>query len=136
MLHGCTQTATDFAVGTRMNVLAEGEMVLVVYPEQAAAANCSGCWNWFQTAEQQRGAGEPSLIAGITQQIMSAYHVEEGVPVVGALVAHTVNEECGGALHPARDAARHIGLGAVEVGVRRHVVGEPLRVQAHGPRMV
>src|SRR5437763_719052 len=76
MLHGCTQTATDFAVGTRMNVFAEGEIFLVVYPEQAAAANGSRCWNWFQTAEQQRGAGEPSLIAGITQQIMSAYHVD------------------------------------------------------------
>src|SRR5436189_37251 len=75
MLHGCTQTATDFAAGTRMNVFAEGEIFLVVYPEQAPAANHSRCWNWFQATEQHRGAGEPSLIAGITQQIMSAYHV-------------------------------------------------------------
>jgi poly(hydroxyalkanoate) depolymerase family esterase len=87
MLHGCTQTATDFAVGTRMNVFAEGELFLVVYPEQAAAVNHSRCWNWFQAAEQRRGAGEPSLIAGITQQIMSAYHVDSSRVYVAGLSA-------------------------------------------------
>src|SRR6478672_3686007 len=76
MLHGCEQNPDDFAAGTRMNELAEEMGFIVAYPVQASAANVSRCWNWFQAADQQRDDGEPSLIAGITREVIARYNAD------------------------------------------------------------
>ncbi len=69
MLHGCSQTAQDFATGTTMNQLAEQHGFIVVYPQQTSNYNQNLCWNWFVPANQTRGGGEPARIVGIIQAI-------------------------------------------------------------------
>lgn len=69
MLHGCTQSAADFAAGTQMNALADQKQFIVVYPQESAFANASLCWNWFLPGNQYRGSGEAQIIAGITQTV-------------------------------------------------------------------
>jgi poly(hydroxyalkanoate) depolymerase family esterase len=69
LLHGCTQTAADFAAGTGMNALAEQYGFIVLYPQQTRTSHRTLCWNWFKTSNQFRGRGEPAIIAHMVQAI-------------------------------------------------------------------
>ena len=68
MLHGCRQSAADFAAGTGMNMLADEVGFLVLYPQQSLSANLTRCWNWHRPGDQKRGSGEPALVAALTRQ--------------------------------------------------------------------
>ena len=87
MLHGCTQTPDDFASGTQMNVAAELKRCFVLYPAQAQRANGSRCWNWFKSGHQKRDRGEPSIIAGMTREIVARYGIDRRRVYVAGLSA-------------------------------------------------
>ena len=73
LLHGCTQDADDVARGTRLQEVAGAHGWMVLYPEQPASANPKKCWNWYDPAHQRRDAGEPSIIAGMTAEVVARY---------------------------------------------------------------
>jgi poly(hydroxyalkanoate) depolymerase family esterase len=87
MLHGCAQTPDGFAAGTRTNQLAEEQGFYVAYPAQIRSANASGCWNWFNSGDQERDRSELALLAGITRQIMRDHPIDPRRVYVAGLQA-------------------------------------------------
>ena len=93
MLHGCGQQPLDFAQGTAMNEAASKAGFAVLYPAQTSSANSQGCWNWHLPGHQERGTGEPAMLAALTAQVATQCAIDPrriyvaGLSAGGAMAA-------------------------------------------------
>lgn len=110
-LHGCLETADAFRQLTRLDMLAEDDGFIVVFPQQSLAANPSACWNWFLPGDLHRGSGEPSIIAGITRLVQQHYTVDPGRVFVTGVSAGGAMSTIMGAAYPDLYAAVGVGSG-------------------------
>lgn len=86
MLHGCDQSATLFAQGTRMNQWAEKQGYAVLYPQQSASSHPHRCWKWYDRATQQ-GGGDVSVIVGMVEKVAEKYGIDRSRIYIGGLSA-------------------------------------------------
>jgi poly(hydroxyalkanoate) depolymerase family esterase len=135
MLHGCQQTATQFAQGTRMNALADKAGYAVVYPQQLLSSQAQRCWKWYDKSTQE-GGGDVRMIVGIIDKVAQQYRIDRrriyicGISA-GAAMAYIVALNhpeliAAAGLHSAPAfGAGHNAIGAL--GVMQHGAG--LRVE-------
>jgi poly(hydroxyalkanoate) depolymerase family esterase len=110
-LHGCTESAAQFRQLTHFDQLAEAEHLIVVFPEQSSSANSMNCWNFFKNEHIKRGAGEPALIAGITQRVRDQYTIDPHRIYAAGLSAGGAMASVMSATYPDVFAASGIGSG-------------------------
>ena len=75
-LHGCGQSAAEFAAGTGWSTLADRYGFVVVYPEQASANNPNSCFSWFQPGDISRHGGEARSIQEMVEHVIQAHGVD------------------------------------------------------------
>lgn len=69
LLHGCRQTPEGFAESTRFTAVADRNRFALIVPQQTRLHQPQCCWRWYSPAHQQRGGGEPALLAGIVATV-------------------------------------------------------------------
>ncbi|SIT28922.1 PHB depolymerase family esterase [Achromobacter sp. MFA1 R4] len=83
MLHGCRQTSSAFAQGSRMNQWADAGGFMVLYPQQSLTRQVQRCWRWFQPNDDHGGA-EADLIAAMIRNEVERHGLDpERVYVAG-----------------------------------------------------
>ncbi|WP_373988448.1 PHB depolymerase family esterase [Duganella sp. BuS-21] len=86
MLHGCQQTATQLAQGTRMNLWAEKKGYAVLYPQQLTSSHPHRCWKWYDR-DTQHGGGDVPTIVGIIHKVLTQYPIDRSRIYVAGISA-------------------------------------------------
>jgi poly(hydroxyalkanoate) depolymerase family esterase len=114
-----------------MNELAEECNAAVLYPEQCRMVNPMGCWNWHDIHHQSAAHGEPSLIAGMTRQVIVDHDIDPARVYIAGLSAGGAMALIVGQQYPQLFAAVGVHSG-VPSGVATDLLSA-LRIMFEGP---
>lgn len=76
VLHGCTQTAAGYDVGSGWSTLAERYGFALLMPEQKSPNNGNTCFNWFNSEDIARDSGEALSIRQMIEQMAVRHKVD------------------------------------------------------------
>jgi poly(hydroxyalkanoate) depolymerase family esterase len=76
VLHGCKQTAAGYDLGAGWSTLADRYGFALLFPQQQAANNPNGCFNWFDPGDTQRGRGEVASIRHMIEKIANEERID------------------------------------------------------------
>lgn len=71
LLHGCRQSAAEFAELSRFTAVADRHGLILVAPEQHVRNHRMRCWRWYERKNQGRERGEPAVLAGLVDQVLA-----------------------------------------------------------------
>ena len=87
VLHGCTQTARGYDIGSGWSRLAEEHGFILIYPEQKRSNNEKTCFSWFQPGDVSRDQGEVESIRQMLDWAIAEHAVDVGNVFVCGLSA-------------------------------------------------
>lgn len=76
MLHGCEQSADEFAISSHILDYAEKENFAVLLPDQSKVYNPFKCWNWIVPFNNSR-LGEAEIIINILDHVIDHYEIDK-----------------------------------------------------------
>jgi poly(hydroxyalkanoate) depolymerase family esterase len=87
VLHGCGQTAQEYANESGWNVLADNHKFYLLYAEQQYLNNSSYCFNWFNTADNSRDQGEVYSVKQMVDYMKTHFSIDNSKVFVSGLSA-------------------------------------------------
>lgn len=99
MLHGCQQDAPLFAQGTQMNVVAQRNGFVVLYPQQSRRNHITKCWRWHDINDGP-GMAEANTIMKIIRSTIMMHGLDPKKVYVAGLSAGAAMAGVLAASHP------------------------------------
>ncbi|MDB5654567.1 MAG: Esterase, depolymerase [Tardiphaga sp.] len=87
VLHGCTQTAAGYDIGSGWSTLADKYGFALLMPEQKSANNGNTCFNWFNPEDTTRDSGEALSIRQMIEHMAHQHHIDRSRIFVTGLSA-------------------------------------------------